>query len=68
MNYKIINAGSGFLVVLCALILVCFILFTDSLPGLVGWKKTTLILIVLLYAFFRGYRAFMMIKYRNEED
>ena len=68
MNFKFVNAAIGFTVVLAALLMGSFILMTQALPGLTGWKRVCLIVVLFTYAMFRLYRSVLMLKNTQDED
>jgi len=68
MNFKIVNAAIGFTVALAALLMGSLFLLTEAIPGLNGWKRGCLIVVLFAYAMFRLYRSILLLKNTQNED
>jgi len=68
MNFRIINAAIGLVVVFAALLLALFIAFTNQLPGLFGWKRWVLVSVLVLYSVFRVFRSIKLFKNNHHGD
>jgi hypothetical protein len=68
MNFRIINAAIGLTVVIAAMLLAFFIVFTDQLPGLFGWKRWVLVGVLITYSLFRVYRSIKIFKKQEHEN
>jgi len=63
MNFGLLNIVlTGFIILMC-LVLTYFLLFTELMAdGLTGNRRLILVLILMAYALFRGYRLYKMMK------
>jgi uncharacterized membrane protein YhdT len=68
MNFRIIHVFLGTLVFLAALVLAGYLVFTEAIPGLYGWKRWFLIAVLCTYGFFRFYRSIKTFKEKDENE
>lgn len=68
MNVRIIHVFLGALVFLASLVLAGYLVFTEAIPGLYGWKRWFLIAVLCTYGSFRLFRSIKMLKEKEENE
>jgi len=68
MNFRITHVFLGALVFLAALVLAGYLVFTEAIPGLFGWKRWFLIAVLCTYGSFRLFRSIKTLNEKEENE